>query len=434
MKRISLRRTRKNPEADPIKAWHLDQPRNQSILEDDADLCLRGWVFPEAPGGAVEVILHVDGLPEAVFPADIPAPTARHAVLGEIETHWSIQAAFEITIPAGSRLVAFSFRTAGQTVAFAEIRIDTIFKVQRGLGGHLFLDNDTNRSVDQYTGRLLIDPLQIRGWEAYADALLNLDNPARSMRLLICPAKEEVFGDVYPHKRAALTPVDQVLALCPGHLTRFPLDRLREARDTTYSTVDTHWSDQGAMVGAVDYLESIGLERHAGDLPTRFEARQVYGDLGGKVEGGQHGTFMTLPRDYPQLQPGYDNGIGNHGRIWIYTNAGAPVQETLLIFGDSFSVSLSAILAAVFSRVVYAYTAAGLDTSLIEEECPRHILAQTNQRFLINAPGASIDVDRQAAAKIAKMTPTEREHARILVLSQVDAPSYTARMLRLLDC
>ncbi len=338
---------------------------------------------------------------------------------------------FSFEVPATTRGIGVSLCTGAGEKTIFRLSTVTVFKVQRG-GAHLFLDNDTNRSVDQYTGRLLLDEANQEAWRKYARLALGMDGPESAFRLLICPAKEEVFQDLYQHRRAQITPIDQVVDICAGPQLLFPLEALRRDRESSYSTVDTHWSDYGAKIGAIEYLRSVGLSRVVGCLPDDFYQRKVYGDLGGKVDGGQTGVFMTLAKGYRFGTPGFDNGIGNHGRIWTYTNDDAEVQGTLVIFGDSFSVSLSAILASVFRRVVYCYTAAGLDPEILEVERPGYVLAQTNQRFVVNSPGVAVSVFRQVMQKVSVLDDKERLSMRGRFGEDCPEPYYAKRMSGLL--
>lgn len=408
----------------------LVSPKDNAILEDNDSIRINGVLTATVDANEIRIV--------ARDPTSTLGPVS--ALVGdsaceEVSTldgaHGKQQLGFSLQLPASARRAAISLCVSGVEVPVCTLSTATVFKVQRG-GVHLFLDNDTNRSVDQYTGRLLLDQANLARWQTYAAALRRMDESGVAVRLLICPAKEELFQDLYPHRRAPRAPIDQVADVCDGRQLVYPIEALRSERESTYSTVDTHWSDYGAKVGAAEYLRSVSLSHATRRLPEDFYPRRVYGDLGGKIDGGQAGVFMTLAKGYRFSVPCFDNGIGNHGRVWTYTNENAEIRQTLVIFGDSFAVSLSAILASVFSRVVYCYTAAGIDPEVVRVERPAYILAQTNQRFIINAPSAEASVFRQVAQKVSTLDVA----ACLSMLERFGEksvePYYAARMRELL--
>lgn len=409
----------------------LVSPRDNAILEDADSIFIRGVLVAGVGHYMVRVIARDPSTSEELV--SVLADMSGGDRSATDESRGEQQAEVSLELPGSVRGAVLSLCANGVERPCFTLSTSTVFKVQRG-GAYLFLDNDTNRSVDQYTGRLLLDEVGLSRWRAYAEALRSMDESSgATVRLMICPAKEELFQDVYPHKRAARTPIDQVSEVCAGPQWVCLLDALRSERELTYSTVDTHWSDYGAKVGAIEYLRSVGLSHVTGNLPQDFYARGVYGDLGGKVDGGQSGIFMTLAKGYRFSVPRFDNGIGNHGRVWVYMNEDADIEQTLVLFGDSFAVSMSAILASVFSRVVYCYTAAGIDPEIVRVERPAYVLAQTNQRFVVNAPSAEASVFRQVAQKVSSLD----EAARLAMLERLGEsstePYYAARMRELLS-
>lgn len=103
-----------------------------------------------------------------------------------------------------------------------------------------------------------------------------------------------------------------------------------------------------------------------------------------------------------------------------------------MILGGGFSVSLSAILASVFGRVVYCYTAVGLDPEILEFERPGYVLAQTNQRFVVNSPGFAVSMFRQVAQKVGVLGDKERLSKRGRFGEDCPEPYYAKRMSDLL--
>lgn len=392
---------RKEPVASmrDIQAWYLDKPLDNQVAEGGF---VEGWVFPKRPDADIRVELVVDD--EMVWSGapDIAAPNARDRVFADRATQYSPLARFRIPWKPLTRVAQLVFECDGRREIAVNFSIFApAFKVQEGREGHLFLDNDTNRSVDQFTGKLLLDEAKVQGWREYSQALDAIGKHS-IVRFLICPAKEEVFSDLYPHARAKITPVDQVMAAMSPEVARFPVAYLRQHRERGFSKIDTHWSDYGACMGARFYLDDVGLGWAAGHLPTRFLDHKRFGDLGGKLPDRRSGVFEVVDPQDLRL-PVFRNGIDNHGRIWVFKNENAPVSETLVLFGDSYSASLSAILATVFARVVYAYTAAEILTDVLGVEAPKYVLFQTNQRFVTGVPPVNNTLAKKVRAKLDKV-------------------------------
>jgi len=264
-----------------------------------------------------------------------------------------------------------------------------------GIGGWRFLENDSNRSVDQYTGKRLLSDEELSDWNNF----LSLESIKETI-FLIAPAKEEIVPFLYPHQRADLTPIDQLLQLPSASSVIYPIDELKESWNTSYSPLDTHWTDQGACLAAGIIANRLGTPTDALNNLS-YVPRNYEGDLGNKSTPKRTGSSFFL-KDNPRASNlVFDNGIPNHGRVWIFENKNAPINRKVAIFGDSFSINMASVLSLIYRRVFYAHTAAQPDMNVISLEKPDHIILQTNQRFITTPPSANTDIINIAKNKLS---------------------------------
>lgn len=390
----------------PFK-WWLDFPKNNVLLsEGDSAIDIRGWVFCD---DCAEIVVRSGG-----NVASFALNRDRLDVLKKLEISDDAEGkyrhcGFSHKIPLDDGEIEIGARVGGREFWFSKIKVVASKPVVCGNDDWLFLDNDTNRSVDQFKGELLLTDQVLNAWKRYIELTkVRAETAGARWCLLVAPAKEEVFHDYYPHKRGKVTPIDQFLDSVAGYdEVIFPLRQLSPVRHMSYYSVDTHWSDYGAYLGAVEVAKKLGLEEFSRHLDMPYRVVFTHGDLGGKVLPPKSSPKLVIDYSRVPIKKTFDNGILNTGKVWIYENASAPLQESLILFGDSFSLNLAKQLCNIFSRVVYAHTVALWDGEIVSAEKAKFVVLQTNQRFLISAPtGAGLwDLAKQ---KVEKLGSAER--------------------------
>ncbi|WP_025733164.1 glycosyltransferase family 2 protein [Carnimonas nigrificans] len=285
-------------------------------------------------------------------------------------------------------------------------------KVYSGEDGWLFLRADTNMSLEQQCGALLLTDQGLSHWQDYFDTLAT-KTASRNItsRFLITPSKETVLEQAYGTPRAPFTAVDQILRLAPSD-TLYPLAVLRELGDEAFYRTDTHWTHQAAMRTAIEFGVSIGLERQTlQELFHEDQYREVdhKGDLGGKLEPPVLKPVKVLKSFSNAKLKVYDNAIPNFGRLVVFENEYAPAEGTLLLCGASSSTALFNYLSRMFARVVFAHTAGNLDEVLLDAFTPDYLLMQTTARFAIRPPVATFSFQESLREKIAAADDAEFE-------------------------
>lgn len=390
----------------PDARWWIDSPLNAASCAVHNDLLeIRGWVLSSQNTSIlIRTSFNTYEFPLTEERPDVLTRLLTTETIGDFSSKcgFNIQFQFEEHLDFGLKQDGFEYWIQAISVVARP-------KVLVGISKWLFLDNDTNRSVDQFQGNLILSTETISRWRDYYNWICKKASDADlKWQLFVAPAKEEVIPDCYPYSRGKTTPIDQFLhEFKLMNNIVYPLTPLQEARELSYYRTDTHWSDYGAYLGAIDILRGFNLESHSDHLINSFKAVSSKGDLGSKLTPEQTSTSLSLSYAPTSSIKIFDNGISNIGRIWIYENNRSSTEYTLVIFGDSFSVNLITQLTCVFRRIVYAHTAATFDQSIVDQEHPDFLLLQTNQRFLARPPEANQSIWKTIHHKLLGFTANE---------------------------
>ncbi|RWR07321.1 tetratricopeptide repeat protein [Paenirhodobacter populi] len=259
-------------------------------------------------------------------------------------------------------------------------------QVVEGSSGWLFLGNDTNKSIDIFTGKVTLDRNAIDLWEYYIRDIKSI--LGGNACFVISPSKEDVFPEYHPLLASPKPLVNSIVSLLERGRMMYscPINRLRQNSKSYYAT-DTYWSDEGAYICLADALQSLG-ETVGGKKSFRFMDKEVIGDLGSKLNPPRKSIKSALVEtDSPKPSLYFDNKISGSGSIQIYDNNDPEIDETVLIFGGSSSSQLAKLSSRIFSRVVRINCPSFMPImEVIEKVRPDKILLQTNSRYMMNPP------------------------------------------------
>ncbi|WP_353048353.1 hypothetical protein [Halomonas sp. ISL-56] len=264
-------------------------------------------------------------------------------------------------------------------------------KVLEGKQGWLFLDNDTNGSVDQYRGRLRLTEAGVDQWQQYLQGVEQLADTARAAHaVLVAPSKESVMGPSYhPFAEGSNGPIQQLMALPEARNIIYPQALLTQLGDEAFIRTDSHWSHQGSMVAATALATALGLDSPAVNAlfaEDEYVQRKIAGDLGNKFTPERHCNIEVL-RSFSYVKCRYyDNGLPNFGRLSVLVNDQALMPGVCLLFGSSSSYSMLHYLCRLFQQVVYVHSAGSIDPELVKAVSPAYLVVQTNARFMVQVP------------------------------------------------
>lgn len=391
-----------------VTRWWLDSPLVDASVSLDVltneGLTFQGWVLQAEPEGIQLYVKHGDEL--TLFELDGARPDVIEIILKQKpEQHPQLCCGFRFSLILTAADFELGVLAKGQQFALCQGHIAGPFKVLEGKDNWLFLDNDTNKSVEQFTGKQLLDAEAKQGWQLYMHKLQAYAAEHQCKHaLLMAPAKEAVYTGFYPHAKGALTPVEQVVNVLPVGLNLcYPVTALRQSAKRSFRMTDTHWSPFGAMVASVELAVSLGLVRQEVEAlfaADQYRNVQLIGDLGNKMFPPKASEEWLLKGFNYRKSVVSDNGLSNFGRILCVANEQALVQKHLVIFGASSSYSMLDYLCRIFGRITLMHTAGNIDPTVLADLKPDYLVCQTNARYVVRAPHA----DYSLAAVIAEKT------------------------------
>ena len=397
--------------------WCLDLP-NDEVDVTIADLTehgvwFQGWMLP-AEGASVRPFIRQSDSYH-FFERAVNRDDVIKAVLGDSSSHHpERQCGFREQVIIEQGEWYFGAEVDGLPIDLMAAQVVGVFNVLHGKDGWLFLDNDTNRSVDQFTGKILLTEDVKSGWKHYfKNTALIAEQRKCPFALLIAPAKESVYSEKYPFVKADITAIDEVLGLLPPNYPLvYPVELLRRAAIRSFRITDTHWSPYGACVASCAVAEALGVgtkkltQMFANDA---YRLRKSGGDLGNKLFPRQAAEEAMLVGFSYRKFLCYDNGFENFGRILVLHHPGAIVQKVCLVFGSSSSYSMFDYLSRIFSEVIFIHTAGSIDESVIELIKPDYLIAQTNARFIVKAPETGYQLRNTLQEKLSQMPVDKRQ-------------------------
>lgn len=381
--------------------FSIDSPRTEDVtLFTSSMLKLSGWALYN--NRSVDVAIKHHSV-EEVFKCE----RVRNDVLKNLNIEADARCGFFIPITfSGSFDVGF---VINNTVVWgARVDIRPAEKVQFGKSGHLFLDNDHNKSVAQFTGHELISDDNISSWKKYFLKLNEYTSSCNSKHLFtLAPAKELVLPQYYPHKKSDITPVEQFLIHFHDENIIYPKDALSDAGDSTYSKHDTHWTDFGAGVATNYILSRIGISLND-PFPFPYRFIKSIGDLGIKISKTTIQEIMKADFSSARSHKIFDNKINNRGLIQVYHNPTSAIEKSVVVFGDSFSHNMIPYFVNAFSRVVFVLSGANVDYDILNNERPDFVICELTTRFLVQAPESNYSVSSDCKRKILIMSSSEQ--------------------------
>lgn len=417
-----------------INRWHLDSPK-QNVFDVDNKGCMqvRGWILCEQETVLQVIIRTVNST--QYFKLSEARPDVIRKILQQDPTrHPCLICGFNFKIDDWNYGFDIGFLINNEPVWAYNIRKSKTIKVEEGARNWLFLGNDTNSSVEQYTGHYLLTTQEIEQWKTYFQQLESDSiKIGFNWAFLLAPAKEFIFPEYYPFKKGEMTPVDQLISshFSYGKLV-WPYDVLSEDRELTYWKGDTHWTDYGGAVAAQETLKTLGFKNYELDLSIQYSIKHRAGDLGGKFSPPRISPVPTADFTSVFEKQIFDNQVHNHGRIRVYENGELEHTKTCcILFGDSFSVNVTPWLVKHFYRLIYIHTAAAFDRSILKAEQPTHVILQTNSRFIINPPKINFSIRPSIEGKLKKLNENETRELINFLHSQNTSKAETYKQLML---
>lgn len=402
----------------PKIRWCLDfpAPNQAATLAQLAEegIWVQGWFLQ--PRGQVKgrLVLETDHAKHEL-PLDRARPDVIQAILHEqADDHHQRDCGFrrQVVLSEHNELCWYQ---QGRRVLLARLQVTASLAPIQGKAGWLFLDNDTNRSVEQFTGHLLLSDTELAAWDSYLQQLkqLSTDSELKGVQVLLAPTKEAVYSEMYPHPPGEMTPVTQLLDLESSKpLLLYPASLMKSSTERTFRITDTHWSCYGALIAALQLYQALGFEMEAARAlfaTDRYVERTVMGDLGSKFYPPKWSQEVALKGYSHRRQQVFDNELANFGRIKVVENPKALQPLHCLIFGSSSSYSMLDYVARLFKTVTLIHSAGNVDTDILAALGVDVVVTQTNARFVIRAPVIGYSLKHDVITKFQAL-PVNMQH------------------------
>lgn len=389
--------------------WCLDRPIDNLRFDyKDLDKCcleFSGWLVNHKNVSGELVVLHgdrVDKLTRNESRIDVENKIVQKNEKLEKRQHYGFKHAIKLISDKFTvALISESILTP-----LYNGHIKGAFEVIKGEDNWLFLDNDTNKSVDQFQGKVKLSRHIKKAWLEYMENFQSISKTHNLTSVfLVAPSKEYVLRDKYPIKNLKNTPLEQIEKIAPPGFNLLSLtDTLKQSPQNTFRVCDTHWNSHGAMLASIDLCVSLGISRkELREIFSKdtYKEKEVGGDLGNKLFPPQTYLEEILTSFNYRNNIVYDNGLPNFGRTMFIYNSNALMNETLLLFGSSSSYSMFNYLNRVFRKVIFFHTAGSIDQKVLAKLAPKYLVAQSNARFLVKAPSTSVSIKDIVAEKLA---------------------------------
>lgn len=435
---------RKLPVAElAVQAWALDFPQAGAAPRiTERGLYLQGWLLP-IPGVAYgDLVVRVDGTAQETLrklPFNNDRPDVVQRMLGEEPAaHPRLRCGFIAFLKDVPSRFSLGVIINGEISWLCDVEFQgepfvlpkaQATQVIRGEDDWLYLDNDTNRSVDQYTGKLLLDDAGLYRWTQYFEDCGKLAAVVSARHaVLIAASKEQVLPEFYPHTKGALTLQEQVRSLLrTEHFVLDSAELLASHADKAgcFIKTDTHWTDRGAMAAVLGLLDTLSLDSEAAKRHFKDDVYYIMpfaGDLGVKLSPAMIAPTEFLQAPSPASGAVFDNGLPNIGRVLVFESTQALWTNALMIFGASSSYPMLKYLKRLFGRVVFVHSAGNVDVEIVRHERPEYLVMQTTARFMITPPSHGFCLRDAVVEKLRDVDEAARARALASAANAGDDP------------
>lgn len=254
-------------------------------------------------------------------------------------------------------------------------------KFLKGIDGWYFLNNDSNKVIDEISGANALSQHYALKWRAiFTERQVKADEFGVTLVTFIVPNKHCVFPQFLP---ADIQISDQRLVLIGDfdELQSVIYDSALFSDPDTFHKNDTHWTDYGACQAFIRIMSEFNIEPQRIYTKDSFSREYCQGDLTGS--NGDKKELVLKNED--RVKEVFDNGILHVGRVRIYKNEklkGNGNGKRLSIFGGSSVNQIIDFFAHEFEIIVHVWTQS-IDWEVVKEYRCNYVLALPRERFMV---------------------------------------------------
>ena len=220
--------------------------------------------------------------------------------------------------------------------------------------------------------------------------------------LFIAPNKEDVYFDFYNpyiYKTKSLDRIQQLKIYLKnnGNDTSlvYPLNKYLDVKregKLLYCKNDTHWSEYGAYLGYLAWMDELKTLKHGIDSlqPGQFEfinkTSSLPGDLEKMLKLDEEKRYSAVQYYVPTLIGGYKyktiESVGNSHNHLIERTVCPDKNYKVIVFRDSFTGALIPYISSTFHEVIYVWSHdLNLYRDFIRKEKPDIVLHEMVSRY-----------------------------------------------------
>jgi hypothetical protein len=254
-------------------------------------------------------------------------------------------------------------------------------KYINGIDGWYFLNNDSNKVIDEISGLNISSQNYALKWRSlFIDRQVKADDLGVRLVTFIVPNKHCIFPQYLPEE---IKVSDQRLVLLGDfdQLQSVIYETELFSNTDTFHKNDTHWTGYGAYQAFVRIMCEFNLEPLNSYSQESFHREYFKGDLTGSLGKKKE---LALNEKY-QIEEVYDNGIMHVGRVRIYKNTKIKESKSgrrLAIFGGSSTKQIIDFFAHEFEVIVHVWTQS-IDWEVVKEHDCNYVLALPRERFMV---------------------------------------------------
>lgn len=283
-----------------------------------------------------------------------------------------------------------------------------------GKDGWLFLCNDSNDAIGQYTGKVKLTHYTLDHYtKHYRNIQENYRNQEIHYMLTIVPGKESLYAEFLPESViniADVTVKEQFIKTISSQLDIAILDLMpvlqaNKSRGQLYYKNDSHWNFLGAMIASKKIIDD--LRDYFPEIPefneaffTLIEANEGICDLNTKTRLDYiDGKYIENNKPYDISLASCAVGLQYDGKsieilehpyktlsktrpTQLFKNEQIKNSPRAIIIRDSFADKMIPFLTEYFSECLFVW-ARYVDNSIVESFKPDIIIEEVVDRFLI---------------------------------------------------
>jgi alginate O-acetyltransferase complex protein AlgJ len=283
-----------------------------------------------------------------------------------------------------------------------------------GKDGWLFLCNDSNDAIGQYTGKVKLAPDTLEQYKKHYQTIQKFYRSKKIHYLLtIVPGKESIYPEFLPKSVTAsndLSVKDQFISVINSELDIEILDLkplliANKSHGQLYYKNDSHWNYLGAMIASKIIISK--LREQFPDIPifnekffTLIESNEGQCDLNGKLRLNYiDGQYIENTEQAEQsvaisaISVEYEKKaveISNHSYAELsrtrptrlFQNKSAVNLPRAIVIRDSYADWMIPFLSEYFSECLFVWSRS-VDASVVESFNPDVVVEQVVDRFLM---------------------------------------------------